>query len=336
MEKNYIEPEEKNTDAQNSAQAEAAPITEMRDPLDDDKINRGHTNTGLGKGSDQPMPEYTINPNISPDATPQPNGGDPGMAGGEEEMPPYEDLKAQQEKMTPAEERENAEQTAEFLLEMYSELWRRGGNWATQIGEKRMKKMDREAEGILDMQIIYGATTRSVRSVFEEFDEAAHNKIEGLSEKEKNILRPIIASELAKRGAVMTPLMYAGIILLKHAYRQLPVIRKLLDQRNYLVEGVKATYELLKRNGGHYPHTPTSAAPPQPAADPKPQQTQQQPADQMEETTGLNNPIEKTSRAFRNIQRGTREQVMKKAAAVANEGAPKKRKYPKRKPQAAD
>ncbi len=189
MENNdYREPEEKET---NTAGSETIP--EMKDPLADDVTKRPQSSGG-GGGS-QPMPEFHINPN------PEMEAGE--IPGGEEddgpEIPPYDEMKKQQENMTPEQEKEDARFTADFLLDTYGEGWKMLGNWIMPVSESTVKKLQKEHGLSLNMPIQYGAVVITTGQAIGIFNEASYDKL-GLDQKTKDmstIIEPVIMIVIA-------------------------------------------------------------------------------------------------------------------------------------------
>lgn len=319
----YTEPEENASENRTDNTTGATPKVE-KDPLtEEDTIERPHTKIP-GAAGNQPMPEFKINPSLVSEQ-PGPEGPQPGGAPEDEEIPPYDEIKKQQQNMTPEQEKEAAMFTANFLLDGYGDVWKELGNLVMPISERRVKNLVKEGALVLEMPINYNGKIISAEQLIGLFNNESYNKL-GLDQKTKDKIAPIIAEELARRGMVMSPMMYVIVVLVKHGVSQIKIIMKCLKKKDEFINSLKETSEIFKQYG----RPDITQAPPQQ------QQQTHQPQDSMptnepantennQSTFGVETAEERTARVFRQIQRQNRNNPAGKIPAVKGKSPRKHR-----------
>lgn len=255
--KHYAEPEENNNnvtggddvtqDAEVVDGGKANVPDETYDPLiSEDTIKRGHTNQTAGTGSNRPMAEAIVDPNIKLPA----QEGSEGVTGGDQytggmppdqSIPSYEDLKKEEEKMTDADRKDNALMTADLALDAYDGGWKMIGNWLMPISDNKIKKMVSEGRIALETPVAWENGHITMGQAIQMHNADSRDKL-GLDDETKNKIRGIIANELSKRGMVMTPMMYVAVVLIRHTGLQIQVLAKHRDNTDRLIAALERTH----------------------------------------------------------------------------------------------
>lgn len=264
----YTEPEEKESEQGNEASdgidtnsnidnptvgGDTAPA-EVIDPLlTEPKIERDHTSGPIPGGSNRPQPEFT--PSFSNEEE-KPPSNQPSEEGEQPQYPDYEDIAAD-ENLPPEQAKENADMTADMVLEMYGGVKRRIGNWLLPISEKKLARMQEEGDIDLSMMVNYGGKPTPAINIISAYNTAAHDRF-GLREEYVKRAKPIIADELLKRGWVMSRLQYLGYITFLDVSKDVEIGIQLKAQGNEILEALKETTAAWREHGGYTEQTATT------------------------------------------------------------------------------
>lgn len=315
-EEHYQEPEER----LNSAEPIDTEIpTEEFDPMDEEKKQRAQSQSGVGQGSSQPMPEYNVKPDNTggaPDANGEADGGGkPGNAE-EEEIEDYEELKKKQEAMTPQQIQDDARMTAEVGLDLLGWGLQELGNATMPVKIKTQKKIYKEGVDP-NMPINLGDAKIPVQQAFDIHNDSCTAAIETFPfpQKVKDKVIPIIANELAKRGLVMSPILYAAGLLGKHLVKVSGAILEGVKLKGDLITAIRETGEHYK-NSRYAPQHTTHQAQVPIAETPAEEMPVQEPIQEMAtpevRVKSQFDAIQKTNRAGRGTGKGRRGTYRKK------------------------
>lgn len=313
---NYQEPEERINPTE---PIDTTIPTEEFDPLEGEKKTRMHTTSGVGAGSSQPMPEYTVTPDLGAEPTDNGNGANQQQQswgnGGEQEqeIPEYDQIKDQDKNMTPKETMENAEMTADMGLDALGEGLKWIGNQIMPIKQRTQKKIYREGVDP-EMPLQYGQTQITTQQAFNIHNESCHRVAETfpLPEKTKAKIRPIIARELAKRGMVMSPILYVGIVLGQHFVKCGKLIVDEVKKKGDLIDAIKETGKYYKNYTAAHMSIPKQPEP-TPTVEP------------VQEEHVILPPEERTANKFNQIQNNNRRH---RKAGVKSVRKPSKKRKP--------
>jgi hypothetical protein len=305
------------------------------DPLSEDKKQRMHTTSGVGNGSDQPMPEYKINPTMDPGQTPGAESIPAGQAETEEEIPPYNDMKKAEEKMTPQQRQENAEMTAEMALEAYGGAWKFVGGLSTKIRKKEIRKLSEQGVN-MDQPVDYNGQRLALSGSIEVYNEICEKKCEqfDLDEKTKEKIRPIIAAELAKRGWVLSPMMYVALVLAVDARKKITIIQQAREQKQEMIDAILTSSKMYANAGRpsmDQMHTATSPVPEQ-AAPPAPETPASFAVQESAAVVSMHagSPNERATNVFNAINAEKRRGYERRGKKTVVKPGSRKRRTPKR------
>ncbi len=275
MEKEYNEPEEKQSAASN------ATVIQDKDMLtDEEMINRGHA-TGNSGTSATPVSEWAVPPvSDMPPSVDDESGEQP-----KETTAPY--ANEQLKDLPDSEKQKGAMMAAGAIVDTWEGIWRDGANMLLLFSDRKLHKLEAAGEIDLSMPVkTQGGNITSAGQLFELHNETTRDCVKADPDF-KEMIVPMIAEELAKRNIGLTNMQMIAVLAAKDAKTKVEAILPSYHMKQDILTSLKEATKYWKTSG-----QPVMSAAPQFTTSPA--AAEQQPENNNEPSPVFNQPVQNT------------------------------------------